>query len=490
MTMRSTLDILQPHASAYAGTLAKATVSRGLVVTGKDGTRTAIPITATPIVVEDATLHSCNRLSALLGSAGLKMAQAIVLGDRRDLLLSSLSPLERGVVEGSAPGLKQLVISRVDYFLTDRPRALELNATIPAMPAYSDIAAHTFLEIVGAHAGLTPQRIEALKEENGSNTRALFDALLMGYRARKGRDPERLAILVRRGDPQVSELLHFKATFARWGLPTEIVHPDELSGDAVVQARGVAYDFIYRHFFVRRLEDTPNGYVERFLRQQPHPGTVLFNGPAAHVETKTNFALLSQATSDAELARLAGLTDEELAAINEAVPWTRVLDRRPAVGPVGERVANLVDHVAAEPDRFVIKRAWDYGGKAVFVGPARGEPSFEERVEAAYGEVLSWDALVRRAAEDTRGGGFIVQEIVNPVPQKHWICQGEGTVEAELFVDFSAYASVNLGGQPAWGAVCRGSPSRIVNIAGGGAVLPLVRQKVWESLSNALAAPR
>ncbi len=45
-----------------------------------------------------------------------------------------------------------------------------------------------------------------------------------------------------------------------------------------------------------------------------------------------------------------------------------------------------------------------------------------------------------------------------------------------MFVDYSAFASVGVEPEPAWGGVVRASTSRIVNIQGGGGVLPLLRR--------------
>jgi hypothetical protein len=58
----------------------------------------------------------------------------------------------------------------------------------------------------------------------------------------------------------------------------------------------------------------------------------------------------------------------------------------------------------------------------------------------------------------------------------------------ELFVDFSAFASVQPGRPPNWGGVCRGSVSQIVNIVGGGGVLPLLTSEVAEKLHTAFRA--
>jgi hypothetical protein len=153
------------------------------------------------------------------------------------------------------------------------------------------------------------------------------------------------------------------------------------------------------------------------------------------------------------------------------------------VGPDGERTEDLVALVAADPKRFVLKRAWDYGGKAVFLGRSAGTVPYTERVKAAYGDLLGWPELCARAAADPAGGGFVVQEVVDSPPEDHLLCEPTGTVlPASFFVDYSAYASVGLARQPAWGGVCRGSMSEIVNIVGGGGVLPLITSEVASKL--------
>src|SRR5204863_5934664 len=116
----------------------------------------------------------------------------------------------------------------------------------------------------------------------------------------------------------------------------------------------------------------------------------------------------SQALEDASLGKEAGFTPGELEAIAQSVPWTR---------PFHDEA--MMKKVAAEPDRYVLKRSWDYGGRAVFVGRTRNEPSYDERVRAAYGTPLDWPALCERALLDRAGGGFIVQELVETKPEPH-----------------------------------------------------------------------
>lgn len=480
-------DKLQWDAKRFGQELADTAYARGLAVTSKeDGSTKPIPITATPVIVDDAELKRRQGIAAQLASATLKAARAVLSSDnRKDLVLNGLSPLERDLAQKTFERLETLVTTRVDFFVAnDVVRALEVNATIPAMQGYSDIAANTFLEVVGRSWGAPDHVIAGWQAKNGSNAMALYRALLLGYaKSRPGKAPERIALLSRRNDAQATEQKYLCERFREWGAEADVVHPDQLSGDDAVKANGKTYDLIYRHLFVRRLEEENMqgaDYVKALLAEPNGTRAVILNPPATQVEVKSVFALLSEAsTGDSRIIRELRLNEPEMAAIKESVPWTRHFS--------GDA---LIKKVIENPDQYVLKRSWEYGGRAVFVGRTRSEPGFVERVVAAYGEPLDWAQLCQRAATDERGGGFVVQDVVNITPEEHLLCSGPAQIPTQLFVDFSTYASVGLGDQPRWGGVCRGSISHIVNIVGGGGVLPLVTSEVAHSLLMAHRAWR
>lgn len=463
---------LARDAATFGPILARLAAERGLAVTRKEGLpgdeTQPIPITATPVILEETEIRRRCALAAQLASAGLKMSRAAFEGPLTREVFDGLSPLERTLAEKTFRSLDTLVTTRVDFFVNSDVHALELNATIPAMQAYSDIAAHTFLEVVGAHWKASPNDIAGWKERNGSNARALFDALMLGYaKFRDGRVPKRLALLSRPRDAQLTEQRALQKAFTQFGVEAEIVVPENLTATATeVFANGRPVDLIYRHLFVRRLEE-PNlkgaELLKTLLAEPNGQRVVLLNPPASQVEVKAVFALLSQALEDQRLSELAQLTGEELDAIRTTVPWTRRFNG-----------TALLAEVQANPDRYVLKRSWDYGGRTVFVGKARNEPSFVERVKSTYGETLSWERTCARAEADRAGGGFVVQALVETTPEDHLICSGHTQTWSQLFVDFSSYASVGLPKEPVWGGVCRGSISNIVNIVGGGGVLPLL----------------
>ena len=200
---------LAAEAPRFARPLGARAYALGLAVTRGDGSTEPIPVGATPVVLEAAEVAARRELSACIASAGFKMAQALVSGAERAVLLDSLGPLERRIVERSAPSLRLLAIARVDFFAARHLAALELNTTIPAMPGYSDMAARAFIEEAGRLAGLPEAERSRLRALNGSNVAALHQALLAGFSVlRPGGAPQRMALLCRRADAQLTEVVH------------------------------------------------------------------------------------------------------------------------------------------------------------------------------------------------------------------------------------------------------------------------------------------
>jgi hypothetical protein len=484
---------LAPWDRLAAAGLAVEAARRGLVVTRPDGGEVPIGISATPITITAAELERRRHLARQLASAGTKMAGfAVSTPMWRSLIVSGLSPGERAFVDRVPRGPSMLATTRVDFFT---PRAgglaaLELNATIPAMQGYSDIAVSALLDVSGAVAGVPPAVVAGWKARQGENALALWRALLSGYRqARAGREPGHVVLLCRRHDPQISELRYLARRWAAAaGVVATVAHPDQLAlVDDVVYVDGRAVELVYRHLFVRRLDEPggdPQGVVRRLLQGASTTGTLVLNPPASQVEVKTIFAMLSRAASDDRLAEAAGLDADERAAVVATVPWTRLL---------GD--AEALARVAADPDGVVLKRAWDYGGRTVIIGHDRGQSAFTERVRSAWPDAADdvasgrdWAALVALAAADTRGGGFIAQARVDAAPTPQLVCTPTKTRSIDAFVDFSVYASVGLDHDPGWGGVCRASTSNIVNIVGGGGVAPLLLHDVAAEVADVLAA--
>ncbi len=266
--MNELLEVLRFQAPKFGAELAQTAYKRGLAVTAPDGTTRPIPITATPVILDAAEIRRRSELAAQLSSATLKMADAVLNGGTRDVLLGALSPLERSIAERTWPQVYRLATTRVDFFVDSATGRARWRSTppFPRCRATRTSRRSTFLEVVARHFGYPERAIHALLTLNGSNALALYRALLDGYAAeRKGKVPDTIALLCRRNDAQITELRYLAERFREFGADADVVHPDEVSGDDAFIANGKQYDLVYRHLFVRRLEQTPSPWLEDFF---------------------------------------------------------------------------------------------------------------------------------------------------------------------------------------------------------------------------------
>ncbi len=421
----------------------------GMTVLRPDGAVVPIPLVAEPEVMSRAVLAALAREAERVLSGAVKLARALLAkGDARDraALEGPFSGLEaeamaRLFAEAPLPAM----VARVDFLLPEGggpPRALELNATIPAMPAYADLAAHAWIRAAARARGKTPRQEGALVAACGSHMERLREALVAVHRARGGaRARPSIALVARPGDAQIGELRALAAHFRRMGHDARNLVPDECEPEA--------WDVLYRHVWAHRVD--PGSPFARALRA---PGRYALANPVnGLLEAKALFARLSECAEDPALADLAGLDAEERAAAAR-LPWTRRLD------------AAVAARVLADRTRWVVKRSWDYGGKSVHLGGELSEDAWRRAVEAALG--------------DERGGGFVAQERIFAARRPATRITPEGVARGELYRDVSTYCG--LGPSRPDGSVVRAAASPVVNILGGGGLAPVVPEDVHEAL--------
>ena len=236
---------------ALAAQAQRAASGRGLMRGGTD-----IPLVLSPVALPRGELEALGRAARLLVSAAVKVSRELI--DRRPqraaLLFSHLSPLELTALRTRSREGEELLVARVDWFVDRemRPRALELNSTIPAMQVYSDAAVAGWLD---AFLAGRPGRAPALAARNPSNAAWLVDCLLAAAREAGRGDPERpfpegleVQLLHREGDPQLSELVGLAGLLRERGGAAGTVTP------ATVKLDGDPRRVLYRHLFARHVE--------------------------------------------------------------------------------------------------------------------------------------------------------------------------------------------------------------------------------------------
>lgn len=428
------LSALGSDARAAFAQLAQARASSLGLRRGDD----EIPLVLSPCSLPREELHALGHAARLIVSALVKVARELIdrRADRAKLLFHHLSPLEQEALRTRSHEAEELLIARVDWFVDQqgRARALEVNATIPAMPVYSDAAVRGYLE------ALAPARARHLAERNGSNASWLLDGLL---HAAQGR-PRKVQLLHREGDPQRTELLALVDQLRARGCEARTVTPAEV----LLDGSGI----LYRHLFARHVEPQ-SALGKAFLDPVRHG---LWNRVDGWLETK---GLLGELSAHGE-GDAALLTPEEREAVRLLVPWTRLLD-------------DVSDSQLGDGDAYILKRSHDYGGKSVVIGREAGPAAFRS-------------ALSKARLDEP--GSWVAQGLVDAPAIPRWVCRREGArvgpVRAPLHLDISTYASL-IDGVPEGGSVCRAAPGRVVNIVGGGGVAPLFADDV---LAEALDA--
>ena len=421
----------------------------GMTVQKADGTVVPIPLVAEPEVPSREALAAVAAEAQAILSGSVKLARALLArGDEsdREALLGPFSGLEAeamGKLFAEAPC--PAVVARVDFLVPrggGAPRALELNATIPAMPAYADLGAHAWLRAASRARGFPPRVERDLVAACGSHMEALRETLVAFQRSRGGgRERPSMALVARPGDAQIGELERLAAHFRQMGHRAATLVPAE--------CRPEDWDLLYRHVWAHRTP--PEAPFARALRE---PGRwALANPVNGLLEAKALFARLSECAEDQGLAARAGLDEVERAAAAR-LPITRRM------------TPELVPRLLAERAKWVLKRSWDYGGKSVHLG-AEMEPE-------------AWQAAVRAAAADRQGGGFVAQERVFAARRPATRVTPEGVARGELYRDISTYCG--LGQVAPHGSVVRAAASPVVNILGGGGLAPVVPEDVYRRL--------
>jgi hypothetical protein len=423
--------------------------AEGMTVRRPDGTVVPIPLVAEPEVLSRADLSGLAAEAEAILSGAVKLARALLAsGDARDraALEEPFDGLEREAMARLFSGAPlPVLVARVDFLAPEdggAPRALELNATIPAMPAYADLAAASWIRAAAHARRKSPREENALVSRAGSHMERLREALVAHYRARGGsRARPSIAIVSRPGDAQIGELRRLAEHFRQMGHRTENLLPDACEPER--------WDVLYRHVWAHRVD--PASPFARALRDPARH--VVVNPVNGLLEAKALFARLSEAAEDHALADRAGLDAREREAAAR-LPWTRRLDDAVAARILRDRRG------------FVVKRSWDYGGKSVHLGAELSDDA--------------WARAVEEALRDARGGGFVAQERIFAARRPATRIAPEETTRGELYRDVSTYCG--LGPSRPDGSVVRAAASPIVNILGGGGLAPVIPEDVHEAL--------
>jgi uncharacterized circularly permuted ATP-grasp superfamily protein len=376
----------------------------------------------------------------LIRQAILQIAAAF-FNDKEHLHDLGLTEFELEMASIPTNVIRFSATARMDAFMTENSfKFVEVNGESPAGAGYSHHLAEVYrnLPVFQEFIKTYPIRFVSPLEH-------LLAGLLRTYHEEfDGRvEKPSFAIVDHLDVPTFNEFLLIKEYMERFGFACEISHPKDLEvKDGWIYANGRKIDILYRRLLMNEFHDIIDAcgaYLEGYKAQK----TCYLNSFRSKlVHKKSIFAYLT----DSRYTRI--LNTLQLQAIREHIPWTRVL--RPQETNYQGRVVDLIEHVRAHREHFVLKPNDEYGGKGVVLG-------FESNQS-------EWEAGIQMAIDQD----YVVQEVVDIHREDFLMKTDLGWNKIPTVVDLDPYLNGPLMG----GCLTRTSTSNLANVTAGGGTLP------------------
>ncbi|HJQ67695.1 MAG TPA: hypothetical protein VKA70_01900 [Blastocatellia bacterium] len=335
------------------------------------------------------------------------------------------------------------VSARLDGFLSEEGdfNFVEYNAESPGGLGYGNALSDAFA------------RMPIMREFSARyDARALpvrtfvFDALLAAYHRWGARGLPNVAIVDWRGVSTYSEFLLMQSEFESHGCQVRIADPEELEyRGGRLFVGDFAIDLVYKRVVTAELL-AKYGTRHPLIDAVRDRAVCMANGFAVQMlYKKAVFALLS------DTAISSSFGPEMASLLARHIPWTRKV--REMKTDYKGRSIDLVEFVAGNRERLVLKPNSEYGGRGV---------------------VLGWECDPddwRKALSDALNNSYIVQERV-PLGREAYpsIVDGELRID-ERYLDLDPYV---WDGERAEGCGVRLSKLALLNVsAGGGSATPM-----------------
>lgn len=430
-----------------------------------------IPASFRPLILEDdlwmRTVSDCRHVLVALKkiSAWLRKEGKDGLAGR---LFGAFGVLEQEAAWGRLGSHDELATVRFDFFFEgDDLRVLEVNSTIPAMQAYSDMVRQAYSEALA----LERMSLPLTKRSNGSD---LLLSLCRHYQLTGAKKLHpRIGIIARSGDSQIAELRWLQTAWQRDGHEVILGTPEDVTLKAgVVHIREIPVDLVYRHIFAYRL-DPKSAFAEACRHSHQYR---VFNSISAHLEAKGVLAEMSRVADDEQLSEAALLTSEEIEAVRRRVPWSRVVRPRHDIGPSGEHLDDLLTFLKSAGRRnIVLKSSLGYGGHGVIIGADFETVETQSRVQAlmSISQHVTWESFVDFCS---RPGGdlWVAQRLIQGKKWQHdYFTDGVVKKDENDFIDCSLFGGM-FDEMTVPGGAVRFSRDQIVNLGRGGGLAPFM----------------
>ena len=385
-------------------------------------------------------------------SAFAKAHQAIVK-DPKIRATFHLEPWEEEALHFNYGGQIPWSTSRLDSFYDLERNTLsfiEYNAETPAGMGYEDVLGQMFLDLP-----LMKRFQEKYSAHPLPVRHRLVESLLQTYEqwlGRKSSEPPQIAIVDWEEVPTRNEHRILQTFFEANGIRTKLADPRhmEYSGGKL-WSDDFRVDLFYKRVLAGELVEKMGTDNALFRALRDHAVCVSNSFQALVLYKKCSLAFLSDEANEYLF------TPEEKKAIQQHVPWTRIVEDRKTY--YNNSTIDLVEFSNQNRDRLVLKPNDAYGGKGVVLG---WETSPED-----------WNSAIRTALQSP----YVVQEKVN-VASETFPSYAENKLRMnKLYVDADPFIFM---GKDVGGCLTRLSSASLLNVtAGAGSAIPtfLVERK-------------
>lgn len=354
-----------------------------------------------------------------------------------------LTETERELVKID-PKYKQVSPSaRLDSFLTaDTYSFVELNGESPAGIGYADAAYDIFSSLP-----VFQKFSETFSLRKMYGKRHLLNVLLSVYQEFSGGASDHkpnIAIVDLKGLPTQKEFEIFREFFETEGYLAVIASPDELEFNGTKLVKGdFEIDIVYKRLLVNEFMPIM-GEFSALLEAYKAGAVCLANSFRSKlVHKKAIFAILTN-------ERYRNLfTENELNAIHTHVPWTRKMEE--TTTEYKDKKVGLVDFVARNRDRFVLKPNDEYGGTGIYIGWNSTENEWYDAIQTALAD-----------------GDYLAQERVKTAKEMFPMLHGNDFSFIEQLVDLDPL----LFDGKVKSAFTRLSTTELANVSSGGGMVP------------------
>jgi hypothetical protein len=312
-----------------------------------------------------------------------RKATAALLADPQLRAQLFLDQMEEELISLPTGYSTNIPTARLDSFFTRHLDGgytlnfIEFNGESPAGMAYNDVMAELFLELPLMQRFQERYPVQSLEVRPHA-----IEALLRIYyqwRGNRNKLPD-IAIVDFRGVPTTTEFKLFADYFAQHGIKSVICDPDEMEfRNGQMYAAGQPVDFVYKRVLASEL-------VQKYGLNHPiidavRAGAVCMANPfnCKLLHKKASFAFVS----DERNAYL--FNAEELDAVRQHIPWTRMVEERKTIGPDGATL-DLVPWISANKEQLVLKPNDEYGGKGVLIGWETEQAVWDSALQTALHE--------------------------------------------------------------------------------------------------------